>query len=29
MINGEIDMVTGVIEGEKIEKAKADKKTGG
>lgn len=27
VINGEIDMVTGVIEGEKIEKAKADKKT--
>lgn len=27
VINGEIDMVTGVIEGEKIEKAKADKNT--
>lgn len=27
VINGEVDMVTGVIEGEKIEKAKADKNT--
>ncbi len=27
VINGEIDMVTGVIEGEKIEKAKADENT--